>query len=145
MVKADQLGIAGAQAAPVRVHVEAERLQMPAVAFADLAPVGPLPRPPPGEARADRVERIDEIGPARRRRGPCRGEGAGLAVPAAIGILRVADLVRAHPVEIIIAGVEFPDMIEAEPAPVARPVEIGALQAGRAELAGRVAAGLGAS
>ena len=96
------------------------------------------------EAGADRVERIDEIGPARRRRGAGGAEGAGLAVPAAIGVLRVADLVGAHPVEIIVAGVELADMVEAEPAPLARPVEAGALGAGRAELAGRVAAGLGA-
>jgi hypothetical protein len=35
-------------------------------------------------------------------------------------------------------------MVEAEPAPLARPVEIGTLGPGRAEFAGRVAAGLGA-
>src|SRR4051812_43976538 len=144
MVKADELGIAGAKAAAVDVEIEAEHAQMPAVALADLAPVGAHPRPPVGEARADRVERVDEIGPARRRRSAGGAEGAGLAVPAAIGVLGLADLVCAHPLEIIIARIERADMIEAEPAPVARPVETGPVRAGRAELAGRVAAGLGA-
>src|SRR6185369_18101083 len=71
-------------------------------------------------------------------------EGAGLAIPAAVRVLGVADLVRAHPVEIIVARVERADVVEAEPAPVAGPVEIGALRAWRAEFSGRVAAGLGA-
>ena len=59
------------------------------------------------------------------------GEGAGLAVPAAIGILGGLDLVGAHALEIIVAGVELADMVEAQPAPVARPVEARAA-AGRA-------------
>ena len=40
MIKADELGIAGAKAAPVDVEIEAEHTQMPAVGLADLAPVG---------------------------------------------------------------------------------------------------------
>ena len=143
MVAADQLGIAHPERPPVGVEIEPEHAQMPAVGLAQLAPVlagAPLRL----EAGADRVERIVEIGPARARRA-VGGEGAGLAVPAAIGILRGADLVGAHPLEIIVAGVELADMVEAEPAPVAGPVEVRAASgAGRAEFAGRVAAGLGA-
>src|SRR3954452_8047079 len=102
MIEADQLGITGAKPAPVDVEIEAEHAQMLAVALADLASVGPHPRSAIGETRADRVERIDEIRPARRLRSAGGAESAGLAVPAAIGILGVTDLVGTHAVEIII-------------------------------------------
>src|SRR5205085_8589560 len=82
--------------------------------------------------------------PARRRRPSGGAEGPRLPLPAAIGILRLADLLGAHPGEIIEARVERPDMIEAEPPPLARPVKAGSLAPGRAEFPGRVAAGLGA-
>src|SRR5687768_11647460 len=56
------------------------------------------------------------------------------------------DLLGSHAGEIIIAEVEVADMVEAQPAPVARPVEIwtAAISRGRAELARLGAAGMGA-
>ena len=81
---------------------------------------------------------------APRIKGEAPGEGAGLAVPAGIGILRLGNFVRAHPLEIIVAGIELADMVETEPAPVARTVETGSSAGGRrrAKLARLVAAGL---
>ena len=71
--------------------------------------------------RADRRNRPS----AAAATAPAVAEGAGLPLPAAIGGLRGADLVGAHPLEPVVGGIELADMIEAEPAPVARPVEAG--------------------
>src|SRR5438309_718608 len=60
-----------------------------------------------GEARPDCIQGVGEVGPTRRGVRAAGGEGAGLAVPAAIGILRLADLVDAHPLEVIVARVEL--------------------------------------
>src|SRR3954462_9560418 len=107
MILSDQLGIARAQRTPIGVDAEAEHGQRLAVLAAELASVDS--RHVVGaaaEAGAERVEWMGEIGPARRRIGAAGGEGAGLAIPAAIGILGVGNLVRAHPLEIIIARIE---------------------------------------
>ena len=83
----------------------------------------------PGRKRAgDRVERIGEIAPRRRRVGAVGGEGAGRALPAGDRRLRRGDLVRAHAVEEIVLRIVLADMVEAQQAPGARPVEIGRLQ-----------------
>src|SRR5690606_36985751 len=71
---------------------------------------------------ADRVERIVEVGPARHRAG-ARAEGAGFAFPPGDRRLRGEDLLRAHPFEPVVAGVELPHMLQAHPAPLARAVE----------------------
>ena len=140
---ANQLGIAGAQRPAVGIDREAEDSQMLAVPFAQHPPVGALlvlPRRGT-EAGADRVERIGEVGPARGRRAVGR-EGAGLAVPAGEGIVSRLDFLVAHPREVIVAGVERPDVIEAKPAPVAGAVEGRAAAGGRTEFARADAAGM---
>ena len=140
MVAADKLRVALAQRAPVGVHVQSQGLQRAPVLAGEWAAVAPLGHGLAAEARLDRVKGVVEIGPARRPVGV--GEGAGLALPAGIGALRIGDLVGAHAGEEIIAGVEGADMVEAQPAPRARPVEAGAVIAGRAKLARLVATGM---
>ena len=102
---------------------------------------------PFAEARADRVERIGEIGPARRTVGTAGGvEGTRLALPAGKGALRVVDLVGAHPLEEVVARIERTDMLEAQPAERRRAVArtAGAFERGRAEFARLCTARLGA-
>src|SRR4029453_716066 len=80
------------------------------------------------EAGGNRVERIGEFAPRRTRIGTDLGEGAGRPVPAGARRLRRLDLVRAHPFEEVIFGIVFADMLEAQPAPAPRPVEVGRRQ-----------------
>ncbi len=90
-------------------------------------PVGPLPRHgicrPLPEARGNGIERIVEVRPAWRlidaRR---RAEGPRFAFPPAHWHLRLLNLFPRHALKVIIAGVEFPHMIKAEPLPVTRPI-----------------------
>ena len=72
------------------------------------------------EAAGDRVERIGEVAPPRRRVGAVRGELAARPVPAGERRLRVGDLVRAHALEEIVLRIVLADMVEAQEAPVAR-------------------------
>ena len=75
------------------------------------------------ESRTQCVDRIPEIGPARRQVGAARGtEGAAFGFPARGRRLRRHDLVGGHALEEIIARVEFADMIEAQPAILRRAV-----------------------
>ena len=157
MIASDKLGIARPQAAAVGIEGQAQHAQRPAFVWRQgRAGVGMAP---PGR-RASlhlagtglrpagyRLQRIGIIGPARRGIDAGGGaEGAVLALPAGHRMLRGKDFLWPQPGEIIIAGVEGADMIEAEPAIVARPVEAGGAGAQlalarRAKLAGLVATG----
>src|SRR3546814_13364688 len=104
MVAADELGIASPQCVAVGIGSKTEHAQRLAVGFTErpsILAVG-LDRPEPG---ADGVERIDEIGPSGRRRA-VGGKGAGLSFPSAIGRLRLLYLLRAPPLEILVADLE---------------------------------------
>ncbi len=123
MVAAKEVGVAAAEGPPVGVGAEAEDAERLAVGLAQLAAVEPGAfGGGPAEAGADRVEGVVEIG------------------PSAIGIVGGLDLVAAHPLEIIVAGVELADMVEAQPAPVAGAVEARAASRRRPELARALAA-----
>ncbi len=146
MVAPDEVRITLPQGAAVGIGAKAQHAERLAIGLAQFAAV-----PARGlriilEARADGVERIDEIRPSRRR---CPGgrEGAGLSLPATIRGLGRLDLLGAHAAEKIIAVVERPNMVEAEPAPVAGPVERGAAAIGgrRSKLAHGLTAGLRAT
>ena len=50
--------------------------------------------------------------------------------------MRVEDLFRTHPFEPIVTGIELTHMIEAEPAPMARPVKTAGTMSGRTEFPG---------
>src|SRR5438067_3292036 len=91
----------------------------------------------------DRIERIGEIAPPRRRVGAVRGELAARPLPSGKRRLRLSNLLWAHAVEGVIPRVVLADMVEAEEPPGAGPVEIGRLRR-CLELAGRGAAGDGA-
>src|SRR4051812_13204260 len=91
------------------------------------------------ETGGDRVQRIGEVAPARRRIGTERGEGAARPLPCSDRRLGAADLVRAHALEEIIPGIVLAHMVEAQEAPAPRTVEIGRLLR-RFELAGSPAA-----
>src|SRR5579875_2877011 len=139
----EQLGIALAQRAAIGDAAEPEHLERASLGIAQRLAVAARLLDALLEARADRIERIGEIGPARRAVGTIGGERAGLAFPAGIGALRVVDLLGAHALEEIVAGVEFADMVEAEPAIAARPVAARrALRRRHTKLAGFVAAGM---
>src|SRR3954451_13272985 len=97
----------------------------------------------PAKPRRDRVERIREVAPPRRRVGSAGGEPAARALPTRQRRLRFRDFVRAHAIEEIVPRIMLADMVEAQEAPCARTIEIGRLQ-GRLELAGRTAARDGA-
>jgi len=56
------------------------------------------------------------------------GEAAARPIPTGNRALGFADLVGAHTLEIIVLGVVLADVVEAQEAPVAGPVEIGRLQ-----------------
>src|SRR6186997_1880952 len=94
---------------------------MPLVGFE--APGGLARRFAP-KAGGDGIERILEVCPCRARIGAGCREHPGLALPAGDRRLSGLDLVRAHAVEEVIPGVVLADMIEAQPAPSARAVEI---------------------
>src|SRR5579859_1692222 len=148
VVAADELGIARPQRPAIGVDAEAEPLQGLAILAAQWAAIGahrlfgPRLLHPGAEARADRVERIAEIGPARRPVGADMAERARLTFPARIRPLRGLDLIGVHAREEIVARVEGADMIEAEPAPVRRLVATRALARRRAEFARQRAARL---
>src|SRR5918998_4867108 len=95
------------------------------------------------ETRGDGVERVGEIAPRRAR---ARGgrESAHRWLPMAVGRLRGGDLVRAHPVKIIVGAIMLADMVEAQQPPAAGAVEIGRLDR-RLKLARLAAAGDGAA
>jgi len=109
---------------------EAERRERPGIAGA-----GPAPRRRRPGIAGEKIERIAE---AERLAALPAGGGA---FPAGERRLRFADLVGAQPVEIIVAGVEFADMVEAEelPAALAAGKAVGAR---RAEFARQRAAGV---
>ena len=96
-------------------------------------------RRPLPETRGNCIERIVKVGPTRRlidaRR---RAEGPRFALPPAHWHLGLLNLFPRHALEVIIAGVEFPHMIKAEPLPVARPIAARAAPTGGrcAKLAG---------
>src|SRR5690606_22551011 len=91
---------------------------------------------------ADRVERVVEVGPAwhavRTRIG---AERPALGAPAGDGRLRLEDFLGRHAREPVVSGVERAYVLEAQPAPLARPVEARPHRARRAEFARLGAAG----
>src|SRR5687768_7034795 len=96
MVAAQEVGIAAPERAAVGVGAEAEDPQRLAVRLAQFAAVEA--RALGGgaaEAGSDRVEGVVDVGPFGRAVGAHVGEGAGLAVPAAIRIVGGLDLVAA--------------------------------------------------
>ena len=62
-----------------------------------------------------------------------RPEHAAFGLPPGDGGLGAKDFLGAHPLEPIVACVEFAHMLKAEPAPIARPVKAIGAAAGRAE------------
>src|SRR5690606_16923589 len=141
MVEAHQLRIAQSHRVQVGVLTQAEdaqRLPLLGRKARHLAA-----RHSGSEARRDGVERILEVRPGRARVAAGPGEGAGPALPARDRRLRRLDLVGAHAVEEIVAGVVLADVIEAQPAPIARPVEVAGAERS-AKLARRTAPGHGA-
>lgn len=112
--------------------------------------VGPLPRHgirrPLPEARGNGIKRIVEVGPAGRLiDARSRAEGPRFAFPPAHRHLRLLNLFPRHALKVVIAGVEFPHMIKAEPLPVTRPIAACAASTGGrcAKLTGFGAAGCG--
>src|SRR5690606_31801299 len=69
------------------------------------------------EAAGQDIGGVGEACPFRLAAAAIAGKGTGLAFPPGINALRPLDLRRLHAVEIIIAGVEGADMVEAQPAP----------------------------
>ena len=126
---------------PIGVLGEAEHGQRTPLLFAEAGVRSLLAHT--AEAPGDRLERVVEIAPARRRVGPVVRKRAAGAIPARERALRVLDLVRAHAIEEIIFRVVLANMVEAQEAPASRSVEIRGLQR-RLELAGRGAARGGA-
>ena len=145
VVPPHQIGVALAQILAGRIGLQSEQLEVFAILAGQRLAVAALLRNRFPKARRDGVERIGKVGPARTHVRRC-GKGAGLPVPAGIRPLRLLDLVRAHAFEEIIAVVERAHMIEAEPLPLARPVEAIAppLRYRRTKFAGLCAAGMGA-
>src|SRR6476469_1527894 len=94
------------------------------------------------EPARDRLERVGEVAPPRRRVGAI-GKAPARPLPAGERVLRLGDLRRAHALEEIVPRVVLADVVEAQEAPAARPVEIRGLER-RLELSGRGAAGDGA-
>ena len=145
VIAVDEIGVARAQQAAIGIGREAQHTQRAALlwgkAVAMLAIRLHLGGAGSGTA-GYRLQRIGIIAPARGLVDPgSRAEGAILALPASHGVLGGQDLVAVHPGEIIIASVEGADVIEAEPAIIARPIEAGGADAGRAKLALLRAAG----
>ena len=122
VIAPNQLGVAGAEGATIRIGGQAERAQCGAIIAGERLAIIALRRF--GHARlkprANGIERIMEICPAWRYRaaGGIGREGPRLTLPTAEGALRGIDLLRVHALEIIIFRVERADMIEAEPAPL---------------------------
>lgn len=139
VVAAHKFGIASPQRLPIGIGSKPQNSQKFSINIAEFPPISALLRSA-AEAGADRIQWIGEILPFRRRRA-IGGKGPRLPVPAAKGRLSRIDLVRAHSFEIIIAVIEGADVVEAEPAPFARPIKIGAapLFSGRAEFTRRIA------
>src|SRR5690606_9184911 len=139
-------GVALAQSGAIDVEAEAHHVERTGFLAAEPPVRGRrrfAPRPAPDllGARADRVERVVESGPARHPAGPGSGaEGRRLGAPAGRRRLRGVDLVGAHAFEPVVARVELAHVVEAEPAPVSRAVEAGSARARSAELARLVAA-----
>ena len=127
VIAAQQLGIARPQRLAVGIDAQPHDAQGLAIlgrqklAILPHLRIGARLGHPFLELRADRIERIDEIGPFGRRTMRIGGKSARLPLPPGIGALRRRDLVGRHAGEEIIALVEGFDMVEAEPAP-ARPL-----------------------
>src|SRR5690606_21646965 len=138
VVAADEDRIALAQAVEIGVEAEPHRLERVALLRREAARLLPSRRSRADlrGAHADRVERVVEARPARRRPSPAvAAERARLARPAGDRRLRGEDLLGAHAFEPVVAGVELAHVLEAQPAPLARTVEARGAAAGRAELA----------
>ena len=136
VVAADEFGIAAAQALAVGLRIEthhSERLALTRGEAGVFLPTGGT-GPNVIGSRTDCVERVVEIRPARHPvDAGVRPEGARLGAPAGDGRLSGEDFLGAHPLEPVVPCVEFADVLEAEPAPIPRPVEAGTAAAGRAE------------
>src|SRR5690606_12148986 len=96
----------------------------PACLPGSLLPPG-RPRADACRSRADRVERVIEISPARHAIDPgVRAKRARVGAPSGDRRLRGEDLLGGHALEPVVPGVELAHMVEAQPAPLAGPVEI---------------------
>lgn len=103
-------------------------------------------RRPLPEARGNGIKRIVKVGPTRRLIYARRGaEGPRFALPPAHWHLGLLNLLPRHALEVVIAGVKFPDMIKAEPLPVTQPIAARAASTGGrcAKLTGFGATGCG--
>src|SRR5690606_14797452 len=90
--------------------------------------------------RADGIERIIEIGPPKHAaRGRVGAERPRLGTPARQWRLGLEDFLGRHSLEPVVTGVERADMVQAEPAPLARAVGARGPCARRAEFAGLTA------
>src|SRR5690242_1338419 len=125
MVLAHELRIAAAQRGAIGVAAQPHRIERLALARGEadesftLGAIVLRPLPDVRRPRADCVERIVEIGPARHAVDARVGaERAGVAAPPGYRRLRLEDLVRRHPLEPVVARVELAHVVEAEPAPV---------------------------
>ena len=140
VIAAHQFGIAGAQLVPIGIHRQAKNAQCPAFIRGHAGPgmgcgrikigfraglylAGTRLRP-----AGYGLQWIGKISPARGGiypgTNPISGaKSAVFALPAGNWMLRGHNLVRPQPGKIIIPGIESANMIEAEPAIIARPVK----------------------
>ena len=129
VVAADQLRIALAQRRAVGIVVQPQH----ASAWRSAAVKRSMSRPP--RVRAGSAPQIASSGSAKSLHA---GAGSapewrkrGSAAPSRRSATAPPRSPRAHAVEIIVAGVVLADMVEAQPAPAARPVEIAGVNGAR--------------
>src|SRR3954468_545595 len=101
MIAPHQFAVALTERAAIGIRFEPQHPQRAPLIVAQRLAVLAGRVPPGAVAGLDRIERIEEVGPARCAAGGDI-EGARFALPPGIGALLSADLLRAHPVEEII-------------------------------------------
>ena len=144
VITPDEITVAPAQRRAVSILVQPEHAERAAILAGQGFAVLALRRGALSKTPGNGIQRIIEIGPARRAIPGIGGKGARLAFPPGKGALRIMNFIRRHAGEEIVTRVEGTDMVKTEPAIGARPFAIAhhAFCRGRAEFAGLGAARL---